>query len=128
MVDLGRRALIGASGDTPASRAYSPDVALINFYDEHARMGMHRDKDERTDDPGVSLSIGNSCVFRFGNTQTRSRPYTDIELASGDMFVFGGPSRFAYHGVIKTVPGTADPATGLERGRINITLRTTGMS
>lgn len=98
------------------------------FYDEHARMGMHRDKDERTDDPGVSLSIGNSCVFRFGNTQTRSRPYTDIELASGDMFVFGGPSRFAYHGVIKTVPGTADPATGLERGRINITLRATGMS
>ena len=72
MVDLGRRALIGASGDTPASRAYSPDVALINFYDEHVRMGMHRDKDERTDDPGVSLGIGNSCVFRFGNTQTRS--------------------------------------------------------
>ncbi len=62
MVDLGRRALIDASGDTPASRAYSPDVVLINFYDEHARMGMHRDKDERTDDPGVSLSIGNSCV------------------------------------------------------------------
>jgi len=44
------------------------------------------------------------------------------------MFVFGGPSRLAYHGVIKTVPGTADPATGLERGRINITLRATGMS
>src|SRR5680860_916747 len=102
MVELGRRALIDAYGDTAASRGYAPDVALINFYDDHARMGMHQDKDEKADDPVVSLSIGDSCVFRFGNTQTRSRPYTDIELASGDMLVFGGPSRFAYHGVTKT--------------------------
>lgn len=128
MLDLGRRALIDAYGDNAASRAYTPDVALINFYDDQARMGMHQDKDEKADDPVVSLSIGDSCVFRFGNTQKRSRPHTDIELASGDMLVFGGPSRFAYHGVIKTIPGTADPATGLERGRINITLRATGMS
>jgi len=128
MVDLGRRALIDAYGDTAASRAYMPDVALINFYDDHARMGMHQDKDEKADDPVVSLSIGDSCVFRFGNTQTRSRPYTDIELTSGDMLVFGGPSRFAYHGVTKTIPGTAGPATGPKRGRINITMRATGMS
>ena len=128
MVDLGRRALIDAYDDATASRAYMPDVALINFYDDKARMGMHQDKDEKADDPVVSLSIGNSCVFRFGNTQTRGRPYTDIELASGDLLVFGGPSRFAYHGVTKTIPRTAVPATGLERGRINITMRATGMS
>ena len=68
MVDLGRRALIDAYDDATASRAYMPDVALINFYDDKARMGMHQDKDEKADDPVVSLSIGNSCVFRFGNT------------------------------------------------------------
>ena len=113
---------------TGASRTYAPDVALINFYDDHARMRMHQDKDEKADDPVVSLSIGDSCVFRFGNTQTRSRPYTDIELASGSMVVFGGLSRFAYRGVTKTIPGTADPATGLKRGRIHITMRATGMS
>jgi alkylated DNA repair protein (DNA oxidative demethylase) len=76
----------------------------------------------------VSLSIGDSCVFRFGNTDNRGRPYTDVELMSGDLFVFGGPSRFAYHGVPKVYPGTAGPATDLSSGRLNITLRETGLS
>ena len=70
-------------------------------------MGMHQDKEERADAPVVSLSIGDTCVFRFGNTETRGRPYTDVELRSGDLFVFGGPSRWAYHGVPKILPGTS---------------------
>ncbi|GAB7035556.1 alpha-ketoglutarate-dependent dioxygenase AlkB [Streptomyces sp. NPDC021749] len=110
---------------TPLS--YTPDTALINFYDGQAKMGMHQDKDERSDAPVVSLSIGDRCIFRFGNTETRTKPYTDIELSSGDLFVFGGPSRFAYHGVPKVRPGTGDPATGLAGGRLNITLRMTGL-
>ena len=122
---LGRRALADAYAD-PAV-AFHPDAALINFYDDGARMGMHRDSDERSDAPVVSLSIGDSCLFRFGNVETRGRPYTDLELRSGDLFVFGGPSRFAYHGVPKTYPGTADPACGLESGRLNLTLRVTGL-
>ncbi|MER6307842.1 alpha-ketoglutarate-dependent dioxygenase AlkB [Streptomyces sp. NPDC001657] len=107
--------------------AYTPDTALINFYDDQAKMGMHQDKDERSNAPVVSLSIGDRCVFRFGNTETRTKPYTDVELASGDLFVFGGPSRFAYHGVPKVRPGTGSPATGLAGGRLNITLRMTGL-
>jgi alkylated DNA repair protein (DNA oxidative demethylase) len=91
-------------------------------------MGMHQDKDERSDAPVVSLSIGDTCVFRFGNTVSRGRPYTDVELASGDLFVFGGPSRFAYHGVPKVFPGTGDPRTGMAAGRLNITLRVTGLA
>ncbi len=47
-------------------------------------------------------------------------------LESGDLFVFGGPSRLAYHGVLKTRAGSADPALGLT-GRLNITLRATGL-
>ena len=81
------------------SRGGRYDIALINFYDADARMGMHRDSDEKSDAPVVSLSLGDTCVFRFGNTETRTRPYTDVELRSGDLFVFGGPSRLAYHGV-----------------------------
>ena len=59
-------------------------------------MGSHQDKDERSDAPVVSLSIGDTCVLGCGNTETRGQPYTDIELRSGDLFVFGGSSRFAY--------------------------------
>jgi alkylated DNA repair protein (DNA oxidative demethylase) len=125
LAELGRAALASAYGEP---RPYNPDAALINFYDDAARMGMHQDKDERSDAPVVSLSIGDTCTFRFGNLESRGRPYTDLELRSGDLFVFGGPSRFAYHGVPKLVPGSADPATGLTTGRLNLTLRETGLS
>ncbi|TMR93691.1 alpha-ketoglutarate-dependent dioxygenase AlkB family protein [Nonomuraea basaltis] len=123
--ELGRRALAAAYGRPDDT--YEPDTALINFYDGQARMGMHQDKDEKSDAPVVSLSIGDTCLFRFGNTETRGKPYMDVELASGDLFVFGGPSRLAYHGVPKVYPGTGDPATGLASGRLNITMRVTGL-
>jgi len=125
LAKLGREALVEAYGE---HQGYTPDTALINFYDGAARMGMHQDKEERSAAPVVSLSIGESCVFRFGNTENRGRPYTDVELASGDLFVFGGPSRFAYHGVTRVLPGTGDPATGMSGGRLNITLRETGLA
>jgi alkylated DNA repair dioxygenase AlkB len=57
-----------------AAAEYNPDVALINFYDRAANLGMHQDNDERSDAPIVSLSIGDDCIFRFGNTNNRSRP------------------------------------------------------
>jgi alkylated DNA repair protein (DNA oxidative demethylase) len=128
LADLGRAALAAAYDDPSAAAAYNPDAAIVNFYDERARMGMHRDNDERSDAPVVSLSIGDSCVFRFGNTTSRNKPYTDVELRSGDLFVFGGPSRFAYHGVPKVLPGSGDPEAGLASGRLNITLRDTGLT
>ncbi|QEU96098.1 alpha-ketoglutarate-dependent dioxygenase AlkB family protein [Streptomyces kanamyceticus] len=108
-------------------RAYDYDIALINFYDGDARMGMHRDSDEKSGAPVVSLSLGDTCVFRFGNTETRTKPYTDIELRSGDLVVFGGASRLAYHGVPRVHPGTAPPDLGLT-GRLNITLRVSGLA
>jgi DNA oxidative demethylase len=130
MVELGRRALAEAypnKGEEMAAADYTPDTALINFYDGQAKLGMHQDKDEKSAAPVVSLSIGDTCVFRVGNTATRTKPYTDIELASGDLFVFGGPSRYVYHGVPKVHEGTGDPATGLRTGRLNITMRVTGL-
>lgn len=128
LAELGRAALVTAYDDPGAGAGYSPDAALINYYDEAARMGLHQDKDEKTSAPVVSLSVGDRCLFRFGNAVNRGKPYTDVELASGDLFVFGGPSRFAYHGVPRIYPGTADPETGLSSGRLNLTLRVTGMT
>jgi len=127
LADLGRRAVADAHEDQRAGADYRPDAALINYYGDGAKLGMHQDKEERSDQPVVSLSIGDDCVFRFGNSDNRGRPYTDVELRSGDLFVFGGPARFAYHGVPRTRPGTADPATGLTTGRLNLTLRVTGL-
>lgn len=127
LADLGRRAVADAF-DAAAAAEYEPDAALVNFYDDDARMGLHQDKDERSDAPVVSFSFGDACVFRFGNPHTRGRPYIDIELRAGDLFVFGGPSRFAYHGVPKVLAGTADPSIGLAHGRLNITLRVTGLT
>ncbi|MGI8331794.1 alpha-ketoglutarate-dependent dioxygenase AlkB family protein [Actinomadura scrupuli] len=118
--ELGRRAVAEAYGEPGA---YRPDVALVNFYDAAARMGLHQDRDERSRAPVVSLSLGDTCVFRFGNTRDRNRPWTDVELESGDLFVFGGPARLAFHGVPRILPGTGDPALGMSGGRLNITLR-----
>lgn len=124
LAELGRDAVEAAYG--VRDDAYNPDAALINFYDSTAKMGMHQDKEEKSLAPVVSLSIGDSCLFRFGNTENRNKPWTDVRLESGDLFVFGGESRLAYHGVMKTYPGTADTALGLD-GRLNITLRVTGL-
>lgn len=128
LAELGRRAVAEAYRDPAAGDAYRPDIALVNFYDERAKLGLHQDKDERSLDPVVSLSLGEVCVFRFGNTRTRTRPWTDVELRSGDLFVFGGPSRLAYHGVPRILPGTADPALGMSGGRLNVTLRVSGLT
>jgi alkylated DNA repair protein (DNA oxidative demethylase) len=127
LVELGRAAVADAYRDPATTDDYRPDTALINFYDQQARMGMHQDKDENSDQPVVSLSIGDTAVFRFGNDRSRNRPYTDVELQSGDLFVFGGRSRFAYHGVPKVLAGTADSECGLAAGRLNLTLRMTGL-
>ncbi|MGW6984572.1 alpha-ketoglutarate-dependent dioxygenase AlkB family protein [Streptomyces sp. NPDC054932] len=122
---LGREAVTAAYGHPPEpGTAY--DIALINFYDGDSRMGMHRDAEERSTAPVVSLSLGDTCVFRFGNTASRGRPYQDVELRSGDLFVFGEASRPAYHGVPKVLPGTGPPELGLT-GRLNITLRVGGL-
>ncbi|QXC60737.1 alpha-ketoglutarate-dependent dioxygenase AlkB [Aquihabitans sp. G128] len=128
LVALARRAVADAYGDAGAAAAYEPDCALVNHYDATAKMGLHLDKEEVSPAPVVSLSLGDACRFRFGNTETRGKPYVDAELRSGDVVVFGGPSRFAYHGVPRIFPGTGDPAIGLSEGRLNLTIRETGLT
>ena len=124
---LAQRALLDTGPDWGVEN-YEPDVALVNYYGEKSKMGMHQDKDERSSAPVVSLSIGDSCRFRFGNSERRTRPFRDLELESGDLFVFGGPARFAYHGVVRVYPGTSAPGCGLDTGRLNLTLRVTGLT
>ncbi|HEY7172061.1 MAG TPA: alpha-ketoglutarate-dependent dioxygenase AlkB [Vicinamibacterales bacterium] len=109
-----------------AGMSFDPDLCILNYYDAEGRMGLHQDKDEAPRSleaglPVVSLSVGDTARFVFGGLKRRD-PTTVLALASGDAFVFGGPARLAYHGVTRTVPGSAPPALELT-GRFNLTFR-----
>ena len=84
-------------------------MALVNWYGPGAKMGMHVDRDEVVAAPVVSFSVGTTGVFRFGNRAGRGRPWTDLPLESGDVVVFGGPARLAYHGVPRLLRGHRRP-------------------
>jgi alkylated DNA repair protein (DNA oxidative demethylase) len=100
---------------------YPPQACLINYYASAARMSLHQDRDEcDLTAPVVSLSLGDTCVFRFGGT-TRGGPTRSIKLNSGDALVLGGPARLAFHGVDRIMPGTSTLLP--EGGRFNLTLR-----
>jgi alkylated DNA repair protein (DNA oxidative demethylase) len=116
-----------ASGFADAAGfSFTPDLCIVNFYDAAGRMGLHQDKDEQPASlaaglPVVSVSLGDTARFLFGGLRRRD-PVQTLPLESGDVFVFGGPARLRYHGVQRTMPGTAPAALGLE-GRINLTFR-----
>lgn len=101
---------------------HPPEACLVNWYAPSARMGLHQDRDEEDfDAPVVSISLGDTGVFRIGGT-VRSGPTRSVRLASGDVLVFGGEARLAYHGVDRLVPGTGGNLLK-DGGRINLTLR-----
>ncbi len=99
---------------------HPPEACLVNVYGTGAHMGLHQDKDEENlAAPVVSLSLGESCVFRWSAT-SRGGPTQSIILASGDALVLAGKARLAFHGVPRVSKGTS----GLLPGRrINLTLR-----
>jgi alkylated DNA repair protein (DNA oxidative demethylase) len=101
--------------------AHPPEACLINYYTPDARMSLHQDRDEGDfSAPVVSLSLGDTCLFRFGGT-ARGGPTRSIKLASGDALALGGPARLAFHGVDRILPGTSTLLP--EGGRFNLTLR-----
>jgi alkylated DNA repair protein (DNA oxidative demethylase) len=100
---------------------FPPEACLINFYAATAKMGLHQDRDEEDfAAPVVSLSLGDSCLFRVGGLK-RNDPTRSVRLGSGDAVVLGGGSRLAFHGVDRIEPGTSRLLP--EGGRINLTMR-----
>ena len=98
-----------------------PEACLINYYRPGAKMGSHVDRDEADKRaPVLSISLGDTAVFHVGGT-TRTSPKERVQLASGDVLVLEGPSRFAYHGIDRVIAGSS--ALLAEGGRINLTLR-----
>jgi alkylated DNA repair protein (DNA oxidative demethylase) len=97
------------------------ESCLINYYGAVAKMGLHQDRDEEDfAAPVVSLSLGDTALFRIGGTN-RGGPTRSLRLASGDAVVLSGESRLAFHGVDRITPGSSRLLP--EGGRINFTLR-----
>jgi DNA oxidative demethylase len=100
--------------------AFSPDACLINRYGPGARMSLHQDKDEHDfGAPIVSVSLGLPAIFLFGGLKRSDKPRR-YRLEHGDIAVWGGPARLAFHGVAP-LPDGEHAAMG--RQRINLTFR-----
>ena len=113
-------ALIGA-WRALSGLAHDPEACLVNHYVEGTKLGLHQDRDEEElAAPVVSLSLGDSAIFRFGGA-TRKGPTRQLKLESGDAFVFGGPARLAFHGIDRVLSGTSTLLG--EGGRFNLTMR-----
>ena len=99
---------------------FAPDACLINQYEPGARLSLHQDKNERDiGAPIVSVSLGLPATFLFGGPR-RSDPARRVALRHGDVAVWGGPARLAFHGVVPLADGE-HPVLG--RRRINLTFR-----
>jgi alkylated DNA repair protein (DNA oxidative demethylase) len=103
--------------------SFKPDACLVNAYAPGTRLSLHQDKDERDlGAPIVSVSLGLPAVFQFGTDQRSARPQR-LRLVHGDVVVWGGASRLAYHGIAPLADGTH---ALLGRRRINLTFRRAG--
>ena len=115
--DLARRA-----AEQGGFAGFMPDACLVNRYEPGTRLSLHQDKDELDySAPIVSVSLGLPATFLFGGLARGDKPRR-FRLVHGDVVVWGGPSRLAYHGVAPLADGE-HPLLG--RKRINLTFRRT---
>jgi alkylated DNA repair protein (DNA oxidative demethylase) len=98
-----------------------PQCCLVNLYRGGARMGLHQDRDEKdVSAPVIGISLGDSALFRIGGSR-RGGKTNSFTLISGDVVLFGGVARLAYHGIDRVMPGTSRLVPG--SGRLSLTLR-----
>ncbi len=88
-------------------------------------MIWHRDNDPNDGDnnhPVVSLSLGCSSYFGY---KVIGKPAQQLLLESGDVLLFGGPSRLIEHCVHRVLGGSGPPAVQdiVGDARINFTFR-----
>ena len=92
--DLAQRAAAAAGWP-----GFDPDACLVNRYVPGARMGAHRDADERDfTQPIVSVTLGAAAMFFWYGARRAGTPLK-VRLEPGDVLVWGGAARRGYHGV-----------------------------
>jgi len=114
------RELAAQAADRAGFGAFAPDACLINRYQPGARMSLHQDRDEQDfGAPIVSISLGLPAIFLFGGLKRSDKPRR-FRLEHGDVVVWGGPARLAFHGVAPLADGEH---ALIGRQRINLTFR-----
>jgi DNA oxidative demethylase len=114
------RELAGQAAAEAGFQGFAPDACLINRYQPGARMSLHQDKDELDlGAPIVSVSLGLPATFLFGGLK-RGDKTRRFRLEHGDIAVWGGPARLAFHGIAPLADGEH---AVLGRQRINLTFR-----
>ena len=99
-----------------------PDCCLVNCYGATARMGLHRDADEKDFSwPVLSISLGDPAALPHGRPGAQATRPPRSCSSRGDVVVFGGPARLAYHGIDRIRAGGSRLLP--EGGRINLTCR-----
>lgn len=89
--------------------------------------GWHKDgngggsSDGDTGAPVFSLTIGNTCKFKYQLVGTKTKE--TVILNSGDIIIFGGPQREMYHSAASIEMGTFTDKQNFN-ARINLTFRT----
>lgn len=114
------RALADRAAQAAGFPGFEPEACLINRYAPGARLTLHQDRDEgNLSHPIVSVSLGVPATFLFGGLDRKDRPRR-FRVEHGDVAVWGGPSRLAFHGIDTMKPGHHDQ-TG--EWRYNLTFR-----
>lgn len=114
------RALATGAADRAGWPDFVPDACLINRYVPGTRLSLHQDRDERDyAHPIVSVSLGLPATFQFGGPRRRD-PVRRFPLGHGDVVVWGGEARLAYHGIAELKP-VEHPLFG--NHRLNLTFR-----
>lgn len=109
-----------------------PEAPAPGFIPWHQDNGEN-DGDE--DFPVVSFNIGDSCDFLINNQKPKislAHSFSDpenlahrVHLESGDVLVFGGPSRYIWHAIHKMHEDTAPEFLPFKGARLNFTFRYT---
>ena len=114
------RTLAQRAAEAAGFPGFAPEACLVNRYEPGARLTLHQDRDEgNLAHPIVSVSLGVPATFLFGGLTRGDRPRR-IRLEHGDVAVWGGASRLAFHG-IDTLKEGHHPLTGALR--YNLTFR-----
>jgi alkylated DNA repair protein (DNA oxidative demethylase) len=114
------RELASRAADRAGYPGFVPDACLVNRYAPGTRLTLHQDRDERDyAHPIVSVSLGLPAIFQFGGPKRRD-PVRSFLVRHGDVVVWGGVSRLAYHGVAELKSGEH---AILGSQRINLTFR-----